>query len=395
VDNPGQTIAATEFAAMAGVSRDRLRTWERRFGFPIPIRVGGGPRRYAAVDVARVIAVRHAAANGTPLAVAIAEVDAAATTTITPEAAFRSTVELAPVPVALIAGPRPLRLTWANAVLRSVPGAPQPGADLAVGDLGDQAVRILQRQFTDDLPAVELHHVAWIGRGAPVARSLVYRLPCGPGEPPLVALVGTETRGERDARRALADAEEELATLRARSARQGRWLEALGEMAAVFQHAADPDVVGAALDVLIAHTRAVDAGLAHYAGGRLILDRTRRRMLPGGALTVAAHPEVRRALRDVTGGWLEPPTLAALGAADEQQAAAVPVVVAGEVIGLVLLLYEQRVPYDAGARRLLAGLSAGLGFAVLRDRLVGELQAAISPRPRPAPPPADASAPGE
>ncbi len=393
-DKAGQTIAATRFAALTGVTRDRLRTWERRYGFPVPVRVAGGRRRYAAADVGRVVAVRLAAENGTPLAVAIAAAQDATGDDRTPEAAFRSTVELAPVPVALIAGPQPLRLAWANAVLRSAPGAATPGSTLGPHELGDHAVRILRRQFAEDLPAVELHHVAWGVRSIPGARSLAYRLPCGPGEPPLVALVGNETRGEREARRALAAAEEELAALRARSARQDRWLTALGEMAGVFQHAADPDVVGAALDILIRHTRAVDAGLANYAGGRLILDGTRRRTLPGGALTVAAHPEVGRALRDVTGGWLEPPTLAALDVAGKQQIAAVPVAVAGEVIGLVLLVYEERVPYDTGAGRLLAGLSAGLGFAILRDRLVRELQAAISPRPRPGPPPADARSPG-
>lgn len=393
-DKAGQTIAATRFAALTGVSRDRLRTWERRYGFPAPVRVGGGPRRYAATDVGRVVAVRLAAENGTPLAIAIAAAEDAVAADSTPEAAFRSIVELAPVPVALIAGPEPLRLAWANAVLHSLPGAPAPGSALGPHELGDHAVRILRRQFAEDLPAVELHHIAWGGRGIPVTRSLAYRLPCGPGEPPLVALVGNETRGEREARRALAAAEEELAALRARSTRQDRWLAALGEMAGVFQHAADPDVIGAALDILISHTRALDAGLANYAGGRLILDGTRRRTLAGGALTVAAHPEVGRALRDVTGGWLEPPTLAALDVGGEQQIAAVPVAVAGEVIGLVLLVYEERVPYDAGAGQLLAGLSAGLGFAILRDRLVRELQAAISQRPRPGPPPADARSPG-
>jgi MerR family transcriptional regulator, light-induced transcriptional regulator len=46
---------------LTGVSRERLRTWERRYGFPQPQRTGSGPRRYAVEDIQRVVAVRRAA----------------------------------------------------------------------------------------------------------------------------------------------------------------------------------------------------------------------------------------------------------------------------------------------------------------------------------------------
>src|SRR3954453_9629408 len=72
VDSGGQTVSATRFAELTGVSRDRLRTWERRHGFPEPVRVGSGPRRYALADAARVVSVLHAARPGTPLPEAIA-----------------------------------------------------------------------------------------------------------------------------------------------------------------------------------------------------------------------------------------------------------------------------------------------------------------------------------
>ena len=44
-------MSATRFAQLTGVSRERLRTWERRYGFPAPRRVAQGPRRYAVEDV--------------------------------------------------------------------------------------------------------------------------------------------------------------------------------------------------------------------------------------------------------------------------------------------------------------------------------------------------------
>ncbi|MGB2710218.1 MAG: MerR family transcriptional regulator, partial [Conexibacter sp.] len=67
VDKGGQTVSATAFAELTGISRERLRTWERRFGFPRPVRIGRGPRRYALADAARVVAVRRAAEQGVPL----------------------------------------------------------------------------------------------------------------------------------------------------------------------------------------------------------------------------------------------------------------------------------------------------------------------------------------
>ena len=67
----GRRFRATRFAALTGVSRERLRTWERRYGFPEPQRTDAGPRRYALEDVQRVVAVRRAAEAGVPIPRAI------------------------------------------------------------------------------------------------------------------------------------------------------------------------------------------------------------------------------------------------------------------------------------------------------------------------------------
>jgi GAF domain-containing protein len=216
------------------------------------------------------------------------------------------------------------------------------------------------------------------------ARSLVYRLPAEPGHGPVVAVVGVETRGEREARTALAAAEAELARLRHSSERHDRWLDALGGLAAVFQHEPGPDVIASALDILIRQTQAVDVGLATYVSGRLALHGTRRGALGATALTVAAHPQVGRALRDVDGAWLEETTARALGVPSGLHAVGVPIAVAGEVLGLLVMVFDEVEPLNEDNRRLLAAISAAVGFALLRDRLVRELQAAA---PTPAPPP--------
>ena len=380
-DKIGQTVSATAFAELTGVSRERLRMWERRYGFPEPLRIGTGPRRYALADAPRVVSVRHAAGLGTPLRLAIAAAQEAVALAAPPAHAFRAAVELAPVPVALVAGPEPLRLAWANAALRAIEGGPAPGRPLPDAAAG-RAGAVLREHFVRDLPAAEIEHAPWggsvVGPGSRTvtARSMVYRLPVDPGQSPLVAVVGVETRGEHEARVALAGAEAELARLRLSAERHDRWLDALGGLAAEFQHEPGPDVIASALDILIRQTRAVDVGLASYVSGRLALQGTRRGALGAAALTVAAHPQVGRVLRDIDGAWLEDASARALGVPEGLHAVGVPIAVAGEVLGLMVMVFDAVEPLDDDNRRLLAAISAAVGFAVLRDRLVGELQAA-------------------
>jgi DNA-binding transcriptional MerR regulator len=404
VDKDGQTVTATRFAELTGVSRERLRTWERRYGFPEPRRVDGGPRRYALADAARVVAVRRAFEDGAPLPAAIAAAADLHVGGEPPAAAFRAAVELAPVPVALISGPQPLRLEWANAALRALAGAPAAGSALTAIE-AHRTGAVLREHFVDDRAAVEIDHPPWGaarsgGPGLAPARSLLYRLPMQPGRPPVVAVVGVETRGEREVRTALALAEAELAGLRARGERHDRWLDALAALAAEFQHQPGPDLIGSALDVLIRQTQAIDIGLAGYVSGQLALHGTRRGALGARTLTVAAHPSVGRALRDVEGTWLDPTTAGVLGVPEGLHAAGLPIAVAGEVLGLLVMVFDEIEPLDADNRRLLAAISAAIGFALLRDRLVRELQSAVSGAAEPPragrfePPGATATPPG-
>jgi hypothetical protein len=136
-----------------------------------------------------------------------------------------------------------------------------------------------------------------------------------------------------------------------------------------------------ALDVLIRQTRSVDAALATYVSGRLAVRRSRRGVLEARTLTVSAHPALGRALRDAEGLWLDATAAHMIGLPPDLHASGVPVAVAGEVLGLLLLVFDEVEPHDADNRRLLAAISAAVGFAVLRDRLAGELRAAVSPGP--------------
>jgi MerR family transcriptional regulator, light-induced transcriptional regulator len=381
-DKDGQTVSATRFAQLTGVSRERLRTWERRYGFPDPLRVAQGPRRYAIADVARVVAVRHAANAGVPLAEAIARTSAAPVAAPPAADTLAALVDQLPVAVVALSGPAPIRVEYVNATLRAIPDAPLPGdvlTEAVPAFAGTPCENALLRLFATDAGPVEAHHPAWGGHTRHVARSTLFRLPAAPGAAPLVAMLGLEGDGERAARAALAAQRRELEELRHHHARHARWLEAVAQLAATIQAEPEPAAaIAESLDVIVRQTRAVDAALAEHGAGRLVVERSLRGMLGRGGVTVAAHPPLARALRDGDPVWLDEPARTALGVPEDLRACAVPVVVAAEPLGMLVLAAEAVEPLDADSRRLLRAVSAAMGFALLRDRLVRELREAAA-----------------
>ncbi|MBZ5738846.1 DICT sensory domain-containing protein [Nocardioides mangrovi] len=72
VSNSGLSIG--ELAERTQVSVATLRAWERRYGFPVPMRLPSGHRRYAAGDIARIREVVRRRAEGARLDAAIERV---------------------------------------------------------------------------------------------------------------------------------------------------------------------------------------------------------------------------------------------------------------------------------------------------------------------------------
>jgi DNA-binding transcriptional MerR regulator len=389
VDRGGRTVSATRFAALTGVSRDRLRTWERRYGFPEPQRVGSGPRRYRVEDVQRVVAVRRAAEEGVPIQRAIERTGAEDVPDQLAGQTFAALVEHAPVPVVALSGPAPLRIEFVNGALRATPGAPRPGAELSVAlpAFGESpCLPALQRLFATAGEPTEVEHPAWDGDPRRTARSALFRLPIEPGARPLVAMVGLEGEGERGAREALAEARREVHELRRRDERHSRWLDAIALLAAEFSREPGPAAADRGLDAVIRHTSAADGAVAFYVSGQLLLPRSRRGLLEPGPVTVSAHPGLARCLRDGEPAWLDAAAAAALGVPADMYASGVPIVVAGEPLGLLVFVVEEVVPHDDDNRRLLAAVSAAMGFALLRDRLAQELREAAGAPALSAPP---------
>jgi DICT domain-containing protein len=67
-------ISIGEVAARTGVSEGTLRTWERRYGFPVPERLPSGHRRYRAEDVERVAQVLREREAGLAVGAAVERV---------------------------------------------------------------------------------------------------------------------------------------------------------------------------------------------------------------------------------------------------------------------------------------------------------------------------------
>jgi len=59
VENTGLTLNISAVEREAGLSKDVLRMWERRYGFPKPSRDGNGERQYSAAEVAKLRAVKR------------------------------------------------------------------------------------------------------------------------------------------------------------------------------------------------------------------------------------------------------------------------------------------------------------------------------------------------
>lgn len=376
VGKGGQTVSATDFAALTGVSRERLRTWERRHDFPQPVRAHGGARRYAVDDVARVVAVRRAVESGVPIPSAIDATDLPAGAGIS-GGAQASLAEHAPVAVVALSGPEPLRVEFVNAAVRHRPGAPSPGDDLlelAPWFAEREDCQTLKRLFTGDVIAAGCEHPDWTAGLRAGAHSIAYRLPHEAGQRPLVALIGIDTARERRTRQLLVEAERERKALRERSDRDARFSEALAAIIDIFRLNAGMEAISDATAVLVRRLSAVDVAIAPSMAGALVLGRSARGLLGPEMVTVTRFEDLADALRDGDIAWLDEETARAFGTPSGLQLLVVPMLAAGESLGAVLVVVDERTDLTDVRRRLLRGVSATIAFALLRERLVGDLR---------------------
>ncbi len=371
-----RTLSATEFAEITGVSRERLRTWERRHDFPEPVRVGRGARRYEVDDVPRVVAVRRSVDRGVPLqdAVQAARSQPSAGISDTARAAL---AEHAPIAVVVVSGPEPLRVEEVNALVRARPGAPAPGDDLleiAPWYADHPGSATLRSLFASSSVAAACEHPDWTTGMVGTANAIAYRLPQEPEGPPLVALVGIDTARERQARRELEIADGDRTALRATLEQQERWTRATGAVVAAARTRGGVQALAEATDALVRHAGALDAAVAPYMTGALVLGRSSRGLLGPGTITVTAYEELATALRDGSPTWLHQAAGSAAGAPADLATHVVPIVAAGEPLGALVLLFDEPEDLDGVPADLLLTVSTVLGFVLVRERVMDELR---------------------
>lgn len=362
----GPTISASEFARLSGVDRERLRTWERRHGFPSPVRPGGGSRRYAVADLGEVVAVRRAVECGTPLAEAVAAVRGShAGEAGMPEAALAAATEAAPVPVVVVRGPEPLEVAYLNAAARRLGAAPAPG--LPLGE--DAAPAGLREAFATQRPRRATRPDRRGGRAVPV---LLVPLSV-PGA--LVAVYDLEPEGEHEAREELASLERERANTRAEDERRGHLLETCSLVADRLRHLGGVEALTACTELLVRRLDAVDTALAPYMAGQLVIGRSTRGLLGPEMITVAAHEDLARVMTRAEVAWAGPTASRAFGAPEDLAVMVVPVLSAGEPLAVLAVLFEEEIALDPDVRRALEVVSTALGFALHQEQLVASLPA--------------------
>ncbi|CAB4868697.1 unannotated protein [freshwater metagenome] len=364
------TICAGEFAALTGVGRERLRTWERRHGFPEPVRSPGAARRYDVGDVRRVLAVRRAIEQGVPLLEAIDGAEHGDGR----QPAGRSVPDLvaaldhAPFAALVVSGPQPLEVVWVNGCLRAVPDGPSAGDDLlrsAPAFAGGAGHAALEALFAGGDGPAWIEHPSWTEHFPVATASVGWCLPQEPGTAPLAALVAIPTRafdGELPDGDAI---ERQMSRLRGSLDRVNAWTVAVDDAAGALRENGGVDAASEALRRLAARIGALDAALLPVVDGTLVASPSLKGMLEPSAVDPAAFPEVAGALRDSAVDWLDLPACHAFGVPGEGAAVIVPIVAAGRTLGLLLLVFRREVPLGDAERDLLLGLATTIGFALI------------------------------
>lgn len=324
----------------------------------------------------RVVAVRRSVDRGVPLQDAVQAARAQPAAGIS-DAARSALAEHAPIALVVVSGPEPLRVEEVNALVRARPGAPSPGDDLlelAPWYAEHPGSATLRSLFASSSVAAACEHPDWTAGMVGTANAIAYRLPQEPDRPPLVALVGIDTARERQIRRELEVAEAERSALRGTLAQQERWTRATGAVVEAARTRGGAQALAESADALVRHTGALDAAVAPYMTGALVLGRSSRGLLGPGTITVTAYEELATALRDGAPTWLNQAAGTAAGAPADLATHVVPVVAAGEPLGALVLLFDEPEDLDGVPADLLLTVSTVLGFVLVRERVVDQLR---------------------
>jgi MerR family transcriptional regulator, light-induced transcriptional regulator len=151
--------------------------------------------------------------------------------------------------------------------------------------------------------------------------------------------------------------------------RDARFGAAAGAIADLFRLQGGPGALGDATALLVRRLGAVDAAIAPYMTGSLALGRSARGLLGPEMVTVTRYADLADALRDGETTWVGERAAGGFGAPAGVALLVVPLLAAGEVLGALLLLFDEQTDLDPSQARLLRTISAVLAFALLREQV--------------------------
>lgn len=94
---PSELMSIGDLCSETGLSPDVLRVWERRYGFPVPVRLPSGHRRYRDADLKRLRLIAEAVAGGHRPGLAVRADEATLRRLLTPQEALQNARELEPL----------------------------------------------------------------------------------------------------------------------------------------------------------------------------------------------------------------------------------------------------------------------------------------------------------
>lgn len=352
-------IVVNEVAALTGVSRERLRTWERRHGFPVPQRLSSNMRTYAISDLPSIVGVARLIETGYPVGDAISAILRRGEPAASLEAGEVS-LDHAPMPGLALRpeADRTLAVVWVNTATRIQPGSLAPGdaGDTVEARIGSDAtaeIRTLAAGTGEDAPQL-LEHRDWVGTLPVIRHSLAWGTDTDAGRT-VVLLQVPEALSATDA-------------IPAKDREAARWAMASAAARAVLQRERGLASAQHALRELAEHAGAFDGLLALRHGSEVRTASSVRGMVAARNLAAGRGADLLAAIDGGELRWLDPASAAIFDLPTYLRLLAIPLSIGGRRLGVALLSFPQRYAIPAVAEELLDAFGVAAAASIERDR---------------------------
>lgn len=356
-------ISSVEMSRLTGIGSGRLRTWERRHGFPTPVRAANNVRRYLASDVRRVLAVARLVEAGLPLAEAI-QARPEEGSVPTPAGSLGAALDEAPAAAIALSGPAPLTVAWVNTATMKAPEAIQVGEDLleVLPEFGPKAVSTIQQLMVGTrAQSAVVEHLDWVGTFPTVRRSVAWRIAPHANCETSVVLMQLEEGSDLEAGLELVS---QQATWTAAIRAGGETLRAHGGITSVQRAIAQVVSKTGAIDGFLATCR--DDGLRSASSVRGTFCASTIAVRPDGPLMIT--------LRCAELHWLDRDERAAFGAPTRSRMLSVPMIAGGAALGGLFLVFPEELALDDASTELLRVFGTSLAITLQREHLTQRVE---------------------